>query len=492
MSSYEPEREEDPLPQNVEAEAALLGALMIDNRLIDHIGHFLTEEMFFEPMHGRIYRVIRKFVEAGKVANPVTLKPIFEMDRAMKEVGGPTYLAMLTGSGAAVIGARDFAAQIRDLAAMRSIIASIDRGREAMRNDGSIEEFLAEVEIAVGRASNVMREVDVLKTEDMIDLTQNRVDRSLESGVPGASCKLVSDMDTLLGRLEGGQMTIVAGRPGMGKSTLAVSSTLGYGMNGHPGLYALAESSNEMFSLKMTCDLLHAATRPIMFKSLKEGILSNAERRDLRRARDVAAQLPITWAHIGRSDVKRLEAIVSREDMRLKRQGRKLEFVVVDYLQLLTADGRHRIGDDRGRVNAVSEALLAMAQKHDTHVIALSQLSRQVEQREDKRPRMSDLRDSGRLEEDADNVLMVYREEYYLEKAKPTQEGKDMEAWLVDIGAARGKVELIAAKTRFGSNASRKANFLGDYSAVRGSNYWSAKGDVEDENDLFANWEQGE
>jgi replicative DNA helicase len=478
--------DQPPPLANVEAEAALIGAMMIENSLVDRVRAIVSEDMFYEPLHGRIFRVIGKFTDAGKIANPVTLKPIFDLDRAMKEVGGSGYLAQLTGSGAAVIGALEFAAQVRDLAHMRMVKASIDNGLEAMLDEGGIEPFLAEVEIAVARASTSIRQVDMFSTEQMIDLAVNRTDKALDSGIPGASCRLISDMDTLLGKLEGGQMTIIAGRPGMGKSTLAMSASLGYALNGNAGLYALCESSAEMFSLKLTADLLHAAGRPILFRALKEGILSRDERRDLLRAREVAQSLPIKFAHVGRTDVKRVEALVAREAMRLKRDGKKLAFCVVDYLQLLTADGRHRVGDDRGRVNAVSEALLSIAQKHDTHMIALSQLSRQVEGREDKRPRLSDLRDSGRLEEDADNVLMTYREEYYLEKAKPQQEGKEMEAWVVDMGHARGKIELIAAKTRFGANAARKANFLGDNSAVRGSNYHSSQGMVdEDEGDLF-------
>jgi replicative DNA helicase len=474
--------DERPPLANVEAEAALLGALMIDNRLVPDIAHVVAPAMFYEPLHGRIYGIITKFVDAGRIANPITLRPIFDMDRSMKQVGGPAYLAQLTGSGAAVLGARDFAQQIRDLSHLRAIAESVERGLDAIQNEGNLEDFLSEVEIATAAAAVTMRAVPLLTTEEMIDLTEARVDRSLESGVPGASCKLISDVDTLIGKLEGGQYTIIAGRPGMGKSTLAMSMALGYAMNGHPGLYALAESSHEMFSIKLTADLLHAAGHPVLFRTLKQGLLSNSERRDVRTAREVAKSLPIKFAHIGRSDVKRLEAIASREAMRLKREGRKLEYIIVDYLQLLTADGRHRVGDDRGRVNAVSEALLAIAQRLDTHVIALSQLSRQVEQREDKRPRLSDLRESGRLEEDADNVLMVFREEYYLEKTTPVNP-KDVEAHEIELLAARGKVELIAAKTRFGANATRKCQFLGDYSAVRGASYQPRMPYTDDDDD---------
>lgn len=478
---------DDPPPLcNVEAEAALLGALMIDNKLIGRLRSVVEEDDFYEHLHGRIYRVMLKFYDAGKIANPITLKPIFELDRSMKEVGGVAYLAQLTGSGAAVIGAHDFAEQIRDLSRLRMVKDSVDRGLYMMEEIGGLEPFLAEVEIAVARASVSLRQVDLLSTEQMIDLTQARVDKAIDSGVPGASCKLIPDLDTLLGRLEGGQMTILAGRPGMGKSTIAMSAALGYALNGNSGLYALCESSAEMFSLKLTADLLHACGRPTLFRTIKEGILSNEERRNLVRVREVAQSLPIRFAHIGRSDLKRLESIVARETMRLKREGKRLAFVVVDYLQLLTADGRHRVGDTVGRVNAVSEGLLTIAQKHDTHLIALSQLSRAVEARDDKRPRLSDLRESGRLEEDADNVLMAFREEYYLDRTKPTQEGKEMEAWVVDMGHARGKVELLAEKTRFGAKSSRKANFYGDYSAVRSASIGTAGGTGdEDESDLF-------
>lgn len=479
--------EEEPIIPfaNIEAEAALLGALMIDNRMVSRVAHLLEPEFFYEHLHSRIYRIIVKFVEAEKIANPVTLRPVFDNDRAMKQVGGAAYLAQLTGSGAALIGAVDFAKQIRDLAMIRHLQWAVDEGIESFRNDGDFDEILSAIEQAAVKASTSMRVTPVYSAPEMVGLTETRVNTSLEKGVPGAACKTIPDIDTLLGKLEGGQYTILAGRPGMGKSTTAVSAGLGYAMNAHPALYLLAESSAEMFSLKMTSDLLHAAAKEIKFKTLKEGILSNEERKSLEKVREIAATLPITFAHVGRTDVKKIEAMVAKEVLRLKRDERRLEVVIVDYLQLLTADGRHRAGDDRGRVNAVSEALLAIAQRYDVHVIALSQLNRAVDGREDKRPRLADLRESGRLEEDADNVLMVFRNEYYLEKSKPTVE-KEMADWQAEMDAWAGKIELIAAKTRFGANASRKCNFLGDYSAVRGSNWHSMlHGDPADDDDLF-------
>lgn len=470
-----------PEPSNIEAEAALLGALMIDNRLVADIAPIVRDVHFFEPMHAHIYRVINKFVGASKVANPVTLKPIFEHDPVMAEVGGPGYLARLTGSGASVIGAKSFAEQIRDLAHMRAVKGSVARGLAKMEEHGSVDDFFVEVEKAVSEASNVTRAVPLYSASDMVKMAIERTQTSLDKGVPGASCKLIGDMDTLIGKLEPGQMTILAGRPGMGKSTTAMSASLGYALNGHPTLYALAESSAEMFSLKFTADLLHAAGKPIPFKSLRQGILSRDEFRWLARADEVAEKLPHKFAYTGRTDIRTLEAIVARESLRQKAAGRELESVFVDYLQLYTAEGRHKVGDDRGRINAVSEGLLSIAQKYGTHVVALSQLSRAVEQRPDKRPHLSDLRDSGRLEEDADNVVMVYREEYYLEQSKPS-EAKALEQWEEDMGFARGKVELIAAKTRFGANATRKCNFFGDHSAVRGSNYHQ---DIYSDDDLF-------
>lgn len=459
-----------PEPSNVEAEAALLGALLLDNRLVADVGAVMLDSYFFEPMHAHIFRVINKFVAAGKLASPVTLRPIFEHDPTMAEVGGPGYLAQLTGSGASVIGAMSFATQIRELAHMRSVKGSVSRGLAKMEETGAVDDFFVEVEKAVAEAGNVTRSVPVYTAADMVKMAIDRSQTSLDSGVPGASCKLIPDLDTLVGKLEPGQMTILAGRPGMGKSTCAMSASLGYTLNGHPCLYALAESSAEMFSLKFTADLLHAAGKAVPFKSLRQGILTRDEFRWLARANEVAAKLPHKFAYTGRTDIKVLESIVAREANRQKAAGRSLEVVFVDYLQLFTADGRHRVGDDRGRINAVSEGLLQIAQKYGAHVVALSQLSRAVEQRPDKRPHLSDLRDSGRLEEDADNVVMVYREEYYLDQAKPT-DPKALTEWEEEVGFARGKVELIAAKTRFGANATRRCNFFGDYSAIRGSNF---------------------
>ena len=460
---------------NVEAEAALIGALMIDNTIVGDIREKLKPEHFYEPLHARLYSAILKFVGKGRLANPVTLKVIFQHDPALKELGGLSYLAKLTGSGASVIGARDFAAQIIEMATIRRIAKGTLSGLQdyVVTDGGDFEKVLSSIEASVVEVQEIANPVERLNIADMATRVLERHDTVVEGGTPGIKNRLVPDVDSLIGPLEPQQMTILAGRPGMGKSTTADSLALGYALNGAGGAFMFAESSAEMWSLKTMSNILHAIGHRIPFANLKKALLDKQERAAIEQARQLMETMPLAYFGIGRADIRRVEATIVREKRRLEAAGRKMQFCVVDYLQLLSAEGRHRPNDNIGRIAAVSEGLLHIAQKHDLHMIALSQLSRAVESRDDKRPRLADLRESGRLEEDADNVLMVYRAEYYLEGARPGPTAKDGELadWELDMTKARGVVELIAAKTRFGQTGSRPCRFIGDHSAVRGSGF---------------------
>ena len=469
------------LPQNVEAEAALLGALMIDNRLVEDVQLKLRPDHFFEPLHGRIYESILRMTDANRVANPVTLKPMFDGDEAMKEVGGPAYLAQLTGSGAAIIGARDFAAQIYDLALLRALVGV---GRDLVEGalDTSEEVApLAQIERAETELYKVAEEGGAegkaKSFGDASKLALEMAERALNSGghLSGFTTGLDS-LNTKIGGLHKSDLTIVAGRPGMGKSALgtnfAVAAAQRFLRDAEDGIAPekSAGAPVALFSLEMSADQL--ATRilaeqsGITSENLRTGRITQHEFRDLARA---AAELQSLPLYIDDTPGLTIAALRTRA-RRLKRQ-KGIGMIVVDYLQLLQGTGR---GNDNRvqEISEISRGLKQLAKELDVPVTGLSQLSRQVEQREDKRPQLSDLRESGSIEQDADIVLFIYREDYYVkgvevemptpdEAASNPERRQKYEDWDAKYQAVKGKAEIIVAKQRHGSTGIVRVRFDG-------------------------------
>ena len=457
------------LPQNIEAEAALLGALMIDNRLVEDVQLRLKPHHFFEPLHGRIYESILRMTDKNMVANPVTLKPIFDADEAMKEVGGPAYLAQLTGSGAAVIGARDFAAQIYDLALLRALVGV---GRDMVESalDTSEEvEPLAQIERAESELYRVAEEGGnegkVKSFGDASILAVKQVEKALNSGghLSGITTGL-DGVNSKVGGLHKSDLVILAGRPGMGKTSLATNMAFAAAKRSLQDLEDGIEPSKgagapvAFFSLEMSADQL--ATRilaeqsGISSENLRMGKISQQEFRSLARAAGELSTLPL---YIDDTPGLTIAALRARA-RRLKRQ-KGIGMVVVDYLQLLQGTGK---GGNDNRVQEISEisrGLKQLAKELDVPVLALSQLSRAVEQREDKRPQLSDLRESGSIEQDADMVWFVYRGDYYLGAKKPDEDSPDFAPWLEEMNRIHGRADLIVAKQRHGATGTVRMRF---------------------------------
>jgi replicative DNA helicase len=470
------------LPQNIEAEAALLGALMIDNRLIEDVQLKLRPHHFFEPLHARIYEAILKLTDSNRVANPVTLRPLFEGDESIKEVGGVQYLAQLTGSGAAVIGARDFAQQIYDLALLRALIGV---GRDLVEGALDTSEDvapLAQIERAETELYKVAEEGGAEgKAKSFSEATKEALEmaeRALNSG--GHLSGFTTGLDALnskIGGLHKSDLIIVAGRPGMGKSALgtnmAFAAAQRFLRDVSEGVEAekSAGAAALLFSLEMSADQL--ATRilseqsGITSENLRTGRITQQEFRELARA---AAELQSLPLYIDDTPGLTIAALRTRA-RRLKRQ-KNIGVVVVDYLQLLQGSGRSGNDNRVQEISEISRGLKQLAKELDVPVIGLSQLSRAVEQREDKRPQLSDLRESGSIEQDADIVLFIYREDYYLKGTEiemPTPEEASAsldkvtkyEEWKQKYDAAAGKAEIIVAKQRHGSTGIVRVRFDG-------------------------------
>ncbi|MCW3796758.1 replicative DNA helicase [Sphingomonas sp. BN140010] len=457
------------LPQNVEAEAALLGAMMLDNRLVEDVQLRLRADHFFEPLHGRIYDAILRMTDRNMVANPVTLRPLFEADEAMKEVGGPAYLAQLTGSGAAIIGARDFAQQIYDLALLRSLVSV---GREMVEVALDTSEDIVPLE-QIERAETELYKVaeqgggegKVKAFAEASTIALRTVEKALQSG--GHLSGITTGLDSLnskIGGMHPSDLMILAGRPGMGKTSLATniafSAAQRWLRDQEDGIEPekSAGAATAFFSLEMSADQL--ATRVlaeqsgISSESLRMGKLSTSEFHKLARA---AAELQTLPLYIDDTPGLTIAALRARA-RRLKRQ-KGIGLVVVDYLQLLSGTGR---GGNDNRVQEISEisrGLKQLAKELDVPVLALSQLSRAVEQREDKRPQLSDLRESGSIEQDADMVWFVFRQDYYLQMKKPDESHPDFPAWQEEMQRMWGLAEVIVAKQRHGSTGRVRLKF---------------------------------
>ena len=466
------------LPANVEAEAALLGALMVDNRLVEDVQIRLKAHHFFEPLHGRIYDAVLRLTDKNMIANPVTLRPMFDADEAMREIGGPAYLAQLTGSGAAVIGARDFAAQIYDLALLRALVGV---GREMVEGALDTSEDvapLAQIERAETELYRVAEEggsEGKVKSfaEASMESIKN-IELALQNGghLSGVTTGL-DGINTKIGGLHRSDLTILAGRPGMGKTSLATnmafSAAQRFIRDQEDGIDPAksAGAGVAFFSLEMSADQL--ATRilaeqsGISSENLRTGKISRQEFQQLARAAGELSSLPL---YIDDTPGLTIAALRTRS-RRLKRQ-KGIGMIVVDYLQLLSGSGRGSASENRVQeISEISRGLKQLAKELNVPVLALSQLSRAVEQREDKKPMLSDLRESGSIEQDADIVLFVYREDYYVAAREPKRamDGDDAkvfeahEQWQRDMERVYGTAELIVAKQRHGSTGKVRMRF---------------------------------
>jgi replicative DNA helicase len=462
------------LPQNVEAEAALLGALMIDNRLVEDVQTRLKPHHFFEPLHGRIYEGILRLTDKNMVANPVTLRPLFEADEAMKQVGGPAYLAQLTGSGAAVIGARDFAAQIYDLALLRALVG-VGRDLVEQALDTSEEVApIAQIERAEVELYRVAEEGGAEgKARSFGDAAKDSI-RNAEAALNrgGGLTGITTGFAGINGRIGGLQrsdLVIIAGRPGMGKSALATNMAFNtaerFLQDQADGIDAKASAGAPvaLFSLEMSAEQL--VTRvlseqaEVTAEQIRTGNISKQEFASFARTAGRLDTLPL---YIDDTPGLTIAALRARA-RRLKRQ-KGIGLVVVDYLQLLQGSGKGTAGDNRVQeISEISRGLKQLAKELDVPVIGLSQLSRAVEQREDKRPQLSDLRESGSIEQDADIVMFIYREEYYLASKKPPEDDPEFANWQAQMERAYGAAELLIAKNHHGATGKELLRFQGRF-----------------------------
>lgn len=459
-------------PHNVEAEAALIGGMLVDNNLIDGIADMLEPEHFFEPLHGRLFSAIVSERSAGRYVNPITLRPHFEHDEAMKELGGAKYLAQLSGSGAAIIGARDFAFQIKDLACRRALIGGMQTVIESARRSGetsvdsevSLTACVAQAEAAIASIEDENAGSEEISAGRAAQRVVGRLGQP--DSLHGAVRSGIESLDATLGPLRPKSLTILAARPGMGKSALAISYGNGAAKREHGVLLINLEMDNDDMAERAMCDLAFDEDygERVPFGAITSGNVNTAQGRTLARAAMALEELPFTFVDVPTASPGRISRLIRRHKRRFEAKGHKLELVIVDYLQLVQSD--HREKDPYARVSAVSMGLKRAAKENGVAIMALCQLSREVEKRADKRPMLSDLRDSGQIEQDADAVIFLLRPEYYLEMAKP-EVAEQLLIWEEAMRSAAGIMEFIVAKVRRRKGGTGRGYFNAAFQAVR-------------------------
>ena len=466
------------LPSNLEAEAAFLGAVLIDNKVIEELQTPISPGHFHEPVHQRIYERVLKLIERNSIATPVTLKPYFEQDEALKALGGTVYLAKLTADGQGLLAPRELAGQIYDLALLRELV-SVGRNLVEGALDTSDEvapmEQIAKAEASlfqVAEGATTGSQAEDFRTASIAALKMAEAAMNSGGGLSGKTTGLDVIDDKTAG-LHGSDLIILAGRPGMGKTSLATNIAFNCA-EAHMEWQREGGAYNyggpvAFFSLEMSADQL--ATRilaeqaEITSEALRSGKITRDEFQKLSFASQRLAELPL---YIDDTPALTIAALRTRA-RRLKRRH-DIGLIVVDYLQLLQGAGR--ASDNRvNEISEISRGLKTLAKELNVPVIALSQLSRAVEQREDKRPMLSDLRESGSIEQDADMVWFIYRAEYYegkLEPEKPSETSTPeavtkYEIWQERMVELKNRATLIVAKQRHGSTGNVPLLFQAEY-----------------------------
>ncbi|SEC04693.1 replicative DNA helicase [Rhodobacter sp. 24-YEA-8] len=464
----------EALPQNIEAEQQLLGAILVNNDIYDRIASVVKTEHFYDPVHRRIFDIAASRIQRNALASPVTLKAFLEEDEGLKELGGAAYLVRLAGAAISAFAARDYAQMIYDLAVRRELI---QLGKDIADRAGKIDidsEPRAQITEAEQRLYKLGEQgvaergfQSFLKAAtDAVNVANAAYQRG--GGLAGISTGLV-DLDKKMGGLHESDLIILAGRPSMGKTSLATNIAFnvakaykrGRKPDGHEG--AVEGGVVGFFSLEMSAEQLAARilseASEVPSEQIRRGDMTEPE---FRRFVDAAKSLESCPLYIDDTPALPISQVAARA-RRLKRTH-GLDVLMIDYLQLLKGSSKSSEANRVQEVSEITQGLKAIAKELNVPVIALSQLSRQVESREDKRPQLSDLRESGSIEQDADVVMFVYREEYYKEREKPgDHELEKMAAWQQIMEQCHGKAEVILGKQRHGPIGSVELSFEGRF-----------------------------
>jgi replicative DNA helicase len=455
------------VPCNIEAEQALLGAVLYDNAAYERLSDKLQARHFYEPFHARLFSAMEEHIKKGQLAEPIVLMERFRRDPAFEELGGLRYLADLVDRAPPAANAPDYARVIYDLALRRDLIriggeisatAAGDVETEARDQIETAEQQLYNLAETGGASTGFVTFADAL--HGAVEMAAEAFSR--DGGLAGVSTGLI-DLDQRLGGLHPSDLLILAGRPSMGKTALATNIAFhvarSYAWEPQPDGTKKTVNGGVVafFSLEMSAEQLSmrllAEVSGVSSDRLRKGEIDASE---FGRVRDAALEIQESPLYIDATGGLSIAKLTARA-RRLKRQV-GLDLIVVDYLQLVTTDGSK--GDNRVQeVSMITQGLKALAKELAVPIIALSQLSRNVENREDKRPQLSDLRESGSIEQDADAVMFVFREAYYLGRAEPREGTPEHMTWQEEMDRVHGLAEVIIGKQRHGPIGTVRLSF---------------------------------
>ena len=455
-------------PSNIEAEQALLGSLLVNNDIIDEISNIVNPNIFYDPAHVKIYEIIESLNNKGMIANPITLKNFFEKENMLSEVGGTEYLVKITRFSGSTKQAIDYAKIIHEMYLRRELIQISDNLSNDTLNASS-ENYNAETIIESTEkslfdlAERGSFSQSFLKFNQALDQTIEMATLAMQNdqGIVGVPTGL-SELDQKLGGLHKSDLIILAGRPSMGKTALATN--IAY--NAAQDIFNKQEKSSvAFFSLEMSSEQLStrilSEQARIKSNDIRRGKVTEEEiNRYIETSRNIY-NLPL---YIDETPAITISTLSNRA-RRIKRLF-GLSLIVVDYIQLMRSNSNKN--DNRVQeISEITQGLKALAKELSVPVLALSQLSRAVEQRDDKQPQLADLRESGSIEQDADVVMFVYREEYYLERKQPKLGSIEHAEWQSKMSDVNGLADIILGKQRHGPTGTVKVEFEGIYTKFK-------------------------
>ena len=447
------------IPKNIEAEQTILGSLLVNNEIFDEISDKIDDNYFYDPIHKKIYKTISNLISKGLLANPVTIKNFFNSNEELLEIGGVDYLLKLTNVSTTKNQIKYYSELLSDLYIRRQLINISEETLEDSKNKNleisgtnileNTERKLFEIAERGEFQRSFIAFKDALKeTIDMATAAYKN-----DQGIVGVPSGL-SDLDDRLGGLHKQDLIIIAGRPSMGKTALATNIAFHAAQNINKQDY---KSSVAFFSLEMSSEQLStrilAEQSRIKSNDIRRGKINQEDFEKFIEASKNLENLPL---HIDDTPAITISALSNRARRLKRKQG--LDLIVIDYIQLMKSSGYR----NEGRVLEIAEitqGLKALAKELDVPVLALSQLSRQVEQREDKKPQLADLRESGSIEQDADVVMFVFREQYYLEKQEPKLGTAEHVEWQEKMNQVHNQAEIIIGKQRHGPTGLIKLEF---------------------------------
>jgi replicative DNA helicase len=462
-------------PHNIEAEQALLGAILINNEAYHRVGEYLRPEHFYEPVHGRIFAAMARLIEGVRLADHVTLKLAFEDDEALRELDGAQYLARLARAAESIVNADDYGRLLHDLALKRGVIQvgeeMVNKAYDATLPDSGREQIEAAEQRLFALAQEGQVEGGFRAFPAVLTSAVTMVEAAFhkDSRVTGVPTSLI-DLDDKLGGLQPSDLVILAGRPSMGKTALAITIAANAAAARAVGpdagdlagdTYAVGVFSLEMSAEQLAMRLLSAQAE------LSSDDLRRGKLRDMDFKKVVQASQDLAGRPLFIDDTPALSVAALRTRARRLKRRHGLSLLVVDYLQLVRPANSSPQANRVQEIAEITQGLKAIAKELNIPVLALSQLSRAVEQREDKRPQLSDLRESGAIEQDADVVMFVYRDEYYQERSEPKQRPEETreryeeryQGWQKRYEESRGIADLIIAKQRNGPIGSIRLSF---------------------------------